>query len=147
MPAYARTWYILKERGNHNGSKPAYSSLLFSLTLETHTQKKCPPVRFSSPQNFFRVVASQEHFADKDQSHVIGGLKAAISNPNTSSEAKERAAERLQELGEPEYTSSSPEPAHHELGTHQIAGYKATLTSSWNFPLYPDLVACCLSRG
>lgn len=61
---------------------------------------------------------------------MIGGLKAAISNPNTSSEAKERATERLQELGEPEYTSSPPEPAQHELGTHQIAGYKATLTSS-----------------
>ena len=64
-------------------------------------------------------------FADKDQTHVIGGLKAAITNPHTSAEAKEHAAERLQELVDPE----SP---HHELGTHQIAGYRATITSSWN---------------
>jgi len=59
-------------------------------------------------------------FADKDQGHVIGGLKAAITNPNTSAEAKEHAAERLRELDE------SP---HHELGSHQIAGYKATISS------------------
>ncbi|KAF9792761.1 hypothetical protein BJ322DRAFT_73687 [Thelephora terrestris] len=58
----------------------------------------------------------------KDQGHVIGGLKAAISNPNTSEEAKERAAERLEEMGE-------SAPAHQELGTHQIAGYKATITN------------------
>lgn len=83
-------------------------------------------------------------FVDKDQSHVIGGLKATISNPNTSSEAKERAAERLQELGELEHTSSSPEPAHHELGSHQIAGYKATLSSSLG-SLYLDLAVRLLT--
>jgi len=63
---------------------------------------------------------------------VIGGLKATISNPNTSTEAKEHAAERLEELGQPGYTSPDHEPAHHELGTHQIAGYKAAISSSWN---------------
>lgn len=67
---------------------------------------------------------------DKDQSHVIGGLKAAITNPHTSPEAKEHAAERLQELGQ--------EPAHHELGSHQIAGYKATITSSSRCLSYKD---------
>ena len=76
--------------------------------------------------------------ADKDQSHVIGGLKAAISNPKTSTEAKEHAAERLEELSERSYPSSSHEPPHHELGSHQIAGYKATITSSW---YSPDLVS------
>lgn len=81
------------------------------------------------------------YFVDKDQSHVIGGLKATISNPNTSSEAKERAAERLQGLGEPDYTSSSPEPALHELGSHQIAGYRATLTSPCSFSFYLALLA------
>lgn len=69
-------------------------------------------------------------FADKDPGHVIGGFKAAITNPNTSAEAKEHAAERLQELGEPDYTSSLPDPVQQELGTHQIAGYKATISSS-----------------
>lgn len=64
-------------------------------------------------------------FVDKGQGHVIGGYKAAISNPNTSTEAKEHAAERLDELGEEGY-SSPP----HELGIHQIAGYKATISSS-----------------
>jgi hypothetical protein len=64
---------------------------------------------------------------DKDQSHVIGGLKATISNPNTSPEAKEHAAQRLEEL-----TERTDEPPHHELGTHQIAGYKATISSSWD---------------
>lgn len=70
--------------------------------------------------------------ADKDQSHVVGGLKATITNPNTSTEAKEHAAERLGELGEPGYSPppSSQEPPHHELGAHQIAGYKATISSS-----------------
>ena len=60
-------------------------------------------------------------FADKDRGHVIGGLKAAITNPRTSPEAKESAAERLREL---------EEPVHHELGSHQISGYKATISSS-----------------
>jgi len=60
-------------------------------------------------------------FAEKDQGHVIGGLKAAITNPHTSAEAKEHAAERLRELDE---------PPHHELGSHQIAGYKAAISSS-----------------
>ena len=75
---------------------------------------------------------------------MIGGLKATISNPNTSTEAKEHAAERLEELGQPRYTSPSREPAHHELGTHQIAGYKATISSSWDH-LY--LVSCYLKLG
>lgn len=52
---------------------------------------------------------------------MIGGLKAAIANPHTSAEAKEHAAERLRELDE---------PPHHELGSHQIAGYKAAISSS-----------------
>lgn len=56
-------------------------------------------------------------------------MKAAISNPHTSDEAKRHAAERLQELGE-------LEPTHQELGSHQIAGYKATLTSSVKFHLH-----------
>ena len=72
---------------------------------------------------------------------MIGGLKAAISNPNTSSEAKEHAAERLQELGEPEFSPPPREPPHHELGSHQIAGYKATISSSRDSL---NLVACCL---
>ena len=71
---------------------------------------------------------------------MIGGLKATISNPNTSTEAKEHAAERLEELGQPRYTSPSREHTH-ELGTHQIAGYKATISSSWD-SLY--LVSCYL---
>ena len=66
--------------------------------------------------------------ADKDQSHVIGGLKATITNPNTSADAKDNAMKRLEELGQ------SDEPTHHELGTHQIAGYKATISSSWDSP-------------
>ena len=82
--------------------------------------------------------------ADKDQSHVIGGLKATISNPKTSTEAKEHAAERLEELAERTHSSPPHEPPHHELGTHQIAGYKATITSSWDFL---DLVSCYLRLG
>jgi len=59
--------------------------------------------------------------AEKDPGHVIGGLKGTISNPNTSAEAKEHAAERLHEMED--------EPAHHELGSHQIAGYKAAISN------------------
>jgi len=82
---------------------------------------------------------------DKDQSHVIGGLKATISNPNTSTEAKEHAAERLEELGQPRYSSPGREPAApHELGTHQIAGYKATISSLWDSL---DLVSGYLKFG
>jgi len=72
------------------------------------------------------------HPTDKDQSHVIGGYKAAITNPHTSAEAKEHAAERLQELGDP--PSPAHEPPQHELGSHQIAGYKATISSSCDSP-------------
>jgi hypothetical protein len=93
------------------------------------------PVFFSTPTRAANADDAQLMCvlwsADKDQSHVIGGLKAAISNPNTSTEAKEHAAERLGALGEPGYSSPPRETAHHELGTHQIAGYKATINSSW----------------
>jgi len=81
---------------------------------------------------------------DKDQSHVIGGLKAAISNPNTSTDAKEHAAERLKDIDKQMHPLPSHDVHHHELGTHQIAGYKATISSSWD-SLY--LVSCHLKLG
>ncbi|BGP18060.1 hypothetical protein JCM10213_008404 [Rhodosporidiobolus nylandii] len=44
-------------------------------------------------------VSDEVHNQQVHEHHVIGGLKATISNPNTSAEAKERAKEKLEEMG------------------------------------------------
>ncbi|KAG7439902.1 uncharacterized protein BT62DRAFT_957605 [Guyanagaster necrorhizus] len=57
----------------------------------------------------------------KDPAHVISGLKATISNPNTSEDAKALAQERLNELT----GVNVQEEEHHMKRT--LGGYKATL--------------------
>ncbi|KAJ8453581.1 hypothetical protein ONZ45_g19658 [Pleurotus djamor] len=42
-------------------------------------------------------TSAQTH--EKNAANVIGGLKAAMHNPNVSDEAKQHAAERLEEMG------------------------------------------------
>ncbi|EED83058.1 predicted protein, partial [Postia placenta Mad-698-R] len=63
---------------------------------------------------------------DKNPGRVAAGLKAAINNPIVSEEAKERASDRLENLGDevervPDY-SASDQDTNRVLG-----GYKATL--------------------
>ena len=61
----------------------------------------------------------------KDTTRVAAGLKAAIHNPNVSEEAKERAADKLEQIG-------SGMSAQIMQGGHDtnrvLGGYKATLT-------------------
>lgn len=57
----------------------------------------------------------------KDPAHVISGLKATISNPNTSDDAKLMAQERLKEL-----TGVNAEEGQHHTN-RMLGGYKATL--------------------
>jgi len=61
----------------------------------------------------------------KELSHVIGGYKATLSNPNVSEEAKEHARKMLSDKGADLET-------HHSKGAHLgnvIGGYKATLSN------------------
>lgn len=62
---------------------------------------------------------STEH---KNPERVAAGLKAAIHNPNVSEEAKERASERLEHMGEKSTTSPDT--------NRVLGGYKATLSVS-----------------
>ncbi|KAK8858487.1 hypothetical protein IAR55_002714 [Kwoniella newhampshirensis] len=64
---------------------------------------------------------------DEHENRQLGGYKATIHNPNTSTEAKEHAAEILAEHGvKTDYpTHQSKEAQQHEH--HVIGGYKATL--------------------
>ncbi|KAF4577032.1 hypothetical protein EYR36_005019 [Pleurotus pulmonarius] len=52
---------------------------------------------------------STTNYPDKNPVNVAGGLKAAIHNPNVSEEAKERAAERLHEMGADGESQSTPQ--------------------------------------
>jgi hypothetical protein len=60
---------------------------------------------------------------EKDTTRVAAGLKAAVNNPNVSGEAKERAAEQLENMEGHSQTSASGQESNRVLG-----GYKATLT-------------------
>ncbi|KIP08301.1 hypothetical protein PHLGIDRAFT_127122 [Phlebiopsis gigantea 11061_1 CR5-6] len=78
-------------------------------------------------------MSSTEH---KNPERVAAGLKAAIHNPNVSEEAKERAADRLDHIGEKTTTT------HNTTGHHQgdrdtnrvLGGYKATLSNENTSP-------------
>ena len=73
------------------------------------------------------------------ENRVAAGLKAAIHNPNVSAEAKERAQERLDDMGLTGTAQNS-----HQQGSHPahsvddggretnrvLGGYKATLHST-----------------
>ena len=73
------------------------------------------------------------------ENRVAAGLKAAIHNPNVSAEAKERAQERLDDMG-----LTGPSQNTHQQGSHPahsvdgsghetnrvLGGYKATLHST-----------------
>jgi hypothetical protein len=54
----------------------------------------------------------------KNPERVAAGLKASIHNPHVSKEAKESAAEKLQQL-EKQQPSSQPESSGHVLGVYQ----------------------------
>ncbi|KIY71739.1 hypothetical protein CYLTODRAFT_450581 [Cylindrobasidium torrendii FP15055 ss-10] len=68
----------------------------------------------------------------KNPERVAAGLKAAIHNPNTSEEARERATERLQGM-DTQYTDKDLDnsSANQDNGDHHrnqvLGGYKATL--------------------
>ncbi|KAI0790704.1 Conidiation protein 6-domain-containing protein [Abortiporus biennis] len=67
----------------------------------------------------------------KDPSRVAAGLKATIHNPNVSSEAKERAEQKLGEMGETQPTTGSTRrmSTSSDHDNRVLGGYKATLTS------------------
>ncbi|KAI8975920.1 Conidiation protein 6-domain-containing protein [Trametes punicea] len=61
-----------------------------------------------------------------NENRVAGGLKASLHNPRVSQEAKERAAERLEEMGETSLSAGSTKGASQHKN-HVLGGYKATL--------------------
>ena len=78
------------------------------------------------------------------ENRVAAGLKAAIHNPNVSAEAKERAQERLENMGVPDeisweraYLTGTVDASGHEAN-RVLGGYKATLHST--------CVPCCRSE-
>lgn len=62
--------------------------------------------------------------ADKNPERVAAGLKAAVHNPNVSEEAKERAIDRLESMGEETYIGNASDG--HETN-RVLGGYKATM--------------------
>ncbi|KAF8980108.1 hypothetical protein BDQ17DRAFT_1264076, partial [Cyathus striatus] len=63
----------------------------------------------------------------KNPERVAAGLKATINRPNVSDEAKQRAMERLEEMGV-DIEKPSRRTAHGQLGEQRVlGGYKATL--------------------
>ncbi|KAI0325107.1 hypothetical protein GY45DRAFT_1330741 [Cubamyces sp. BRFM 1775] len=71
-----------------------------------------------------------------DEKRVAAGLKAAVHNPNVSEEAKERAQERLAQMGASAEETSTGTARGHAVGStdgagHEtnrvLGGYKATL--------------------
>ncbi|KZV71371.1 hypothetical protein PENSPDRAFT_684609 [Peniophora sp. CONT] len=66
----------------------------------------------------------------KDPVRVAAGLKSTINNPNTSSEAKDNAAQRLEEInGQTGGGGQTNDYDESDLSTRQAAGYKATLSN------------------
>ena len=80
------------------------------------------------------------HQNNTHESHVVGGLKAALHNPKVSEEAKQHAQQRLDELGEganaTNHTVTHQTEIHREsaaTGKNEgniIGGYKAALHST-----------------
>ncbi|EIM82972.1 uncharacterized protein STEHIDRAFT_160584 [Stereum hirsutum FP-91666 SS1] len=74
-------------------------------------------------------MSSEQH-----NNHVAGGYKATLHNPNTSTEAKHNASQKLEELGQTggstarnhtSHTGGLPDQSQHD---HRVlGGYKATL--------------------
>ncbi|KAJ7287719.1 Conidiation protein 6-domain-containing protein [Mycena rebaudengoi] len=62
----------------------------------------------------------------KNPARVAAGLKSTLARENVSQEAKERAEERLREMGD---VADHEKPAT-DLTDRELAGYKSTL-SSW----------------
>ncbi|VDC06279.1 unnamed protein product [Peniophora sp. CBMAI 1063] len=60
----------------------------------------------------------------KDPTRVAAGLKAAMHNPNVSAEAKDNAAQRLEEI-----VVGAETNVGNDLSTREAAGYKATLSN------------------
>ena len=81
---------------------------------------------------------------NKNPERVAAGLKAAMHNPNVSGEAKEHAAERLEQMGMG--TGSRHEHTQHystgQDANRVLGGYKATLhiASSSLLPVYVSSV-------
>lgn len=70
----------------------------------------------------------------KDPTRVAAGLKAAMHNPNVSAEAKDSAAQRLEEIGGGGGQTGGVETDDYDelesdLSVREAAGYKATLSS------------------
>ncbi|OSC97076.1 hypothetical protein PYCCODRAFT_1472116 [Trametes coccinea BRFM310] len=95
--------------------------------------------RFSSALSATRPAASRAIRAyatgQANENRVAGGLKATLHNPNVSQEAKDRAAERLEEMSDhvPAASSSaSSKSAPNSSDQHKnnvLGGYKATLSN------------------
>ncbi|KAF9567731.1 hypothetical protein CPC08DRAFT_807494 [Agrocybe pediades] len=65
---------------------------------------------------------------EKNQDYVARGLKATIHNDNTSDQAKQSAADRLEKMGAEVPSDYQSHPKNQErLSQQSIAGYKSSL--------------------
>ena len=85
---------------------------------------QCLPVRR------IRLVIYQRRLltraTDKDTTRVAAGLKAAIHNSNVSPEAKDQAAEKLQNLTDAGIATTTSTTEHEN---HVLGGFRAVLSS------------------
>ncbi|KAG1904300.1 Conidiation protein 6-domain-containing protein [Suillus fuscotomentosus] len=79
------------------------------------------------------MSGTSEH--TKDTARVVAGLKAAVHNPNVSSEAKENALKRLEEMGQsadpitPAQTKATQSAAAEAHEKNVLRGYKAATSN------------------
>eukprot|EP01119_Soliformovum_irregulare_P001274 TRINITY_DN10_c0_g1_i1.p1 TRINITY_DN10_c0_g1~~TRINITY_DN10_c0_g1_i1.p1 ORF type:complete len:536 (+),score=240.76 TRINITY_DN10_c0_g1_i1:227-1834(+) len=122
------------------GYKATLSNEAASKEAKDHARKVLeemgvdPEERLSSKPDY---STTEVDLSGKDETHVIAGYKATLSNESASKEAKDHARKVLEEMGvDPEERlSSKPDYSTTEVDlsgkdeTHVIAGYKATLSN------------------
>ncbi|KAJ7094729.1 Conidiation protein 6-domain-containing protein [Mycena belliarum] len=65
-------------------------------------------------------------YSDKDPVRVAAGLKSTLARDNVSSEAKEHAQERLDEMGDHSTNSNNTTSVAHAREILEAAGYSVT---------------------
>jgi len=109
------------------GYKATLSNEKSSEEAKNHAQKMLDELQ-GSGYNDMKDDEKEKHHG-KDIGHVIGGYKAALSNPNTSEEAREHAKKMIEELGGDAMLKHPHKDDSEKDLSHVVGGYKATLSN------------------
>jgi translation elongation factor EF-1beta len=74
----------------------------------------------SVEEHLRQVLHSKTDEHEKNPDYVARGLKAAIHNPNVSAEAKDHAAQQLEEMGGKTSDSDAQKQSDEEHARHQL---------------------------